>query len=78
MQLDSTLEMSLEKSTDTLPHTGFDQTADQSDLPDRNGLRIVRIRLFPTLISKVKCRPLASTIYQTVPNYSNLFLGKIS
>ena len=42
MQLDSTLEMSLEESTDTLPHTGLDQTADQSDLPDRNGLRIVR------------------------------------
>ena len=37
MQLDSTLEMSLEESTDTLPHVGLDQTADQSDLPDRNG-----------------------------------------
>ena len=24
--------MSLEESTDTLPHTGLDQTADQSDL----------------------------------------------
>ena len=37
MQLDSTLEMSLEESTDTLPHASLDQTADQSDLPDRNG-----------------------------------------
>lgn len=34
MQLDSTLEMSLEESTDTLPYTGLDQTADQSDIPD--------------------------------------------
>ena len=40
MQLDSTLEMSLEESTDTLPHTGLDQTADQSDLLDRNGFKI--------------------------------------
>lgn len=34
MQLDSTLEMSLEESTDTLPYTGLDQIADQSDIPD--------------------------------------------
>ena len=43
MQLDSTLEMSLEESTDTLPYTGLDQTADQSDIPDRNGLQYIVI-----------------------------------
>lgn len=37
MQLDSTLEMSLEESTDTLPHVGPAQTANESDLVDRNG-----------------------------------------
>ena len=46
MQLDSTLEMSLEESTDTLPHTGLDQTADQSDLPDRNGLKYIACNLY--------------------------------
>ena len=44
MQLDSTLEMSLEESTDTLPHTGLDQTADQSDLLDRNGFDTIKLK----------------------------------